>query len=61
MKEENLKSKQSKLLEELEHAKHVVEECKRLLGDKRKQVRALMFLKFFLQSYSLIIGRVLEI
>jgi dynein heavy chain len=38
MKEESLKSKQSKLLEELEQARHVVEDCKRALTDKRKQV-----------------------
>ena len=37
MREESLKSKQAKLFEELEQAKHVVEECKRLLGEKRKQ------------------------
>lgn len=38
MKEESLKSKQSKLLEELEQARHAVEDCKRALSDKRKQV-----------------------
>lgn len=43
MREESLKSKQAKLLEELEQAKHVVEECKKALGDKRKQVNNVNF------------------
>lgn len=39
MKEESLKSKQHKLLEDLESAKQVVEDCKRALNDKRRLVR----------------------
>jgi hypothetical protein len=38
MREQNLKSKQAKLAEELERARHAVEECKRALIEKRKQV-----------------------
>ena len=38
MREKSMKSKQAKLTEELDRAKHAVDECKRFLVDKRKQV-----------------------
>ena len=38
MKEEGQKSKLAKMTEDLEKAKSYVEECKRLLADKKRQV-----------------------
>ena len=38
MRDESQKSKQAKMADDLEKAKHVVEECKRSLADKKKQV-----------------------
>ena len=38
MKEDGQKSKQAKMNEELEKASHIVEECKRLLIDRKKAI-----------------------
>lgn len=38
MREESQKSKQAKMVEDLEKAKHIVEDCKRILSEKKKQV-----------------------
>lgn len=38
MRDESQKSKQAKMIEDLEKAKHVVEDCKRVLVEKKKQV-----------------------
>ncbi len=38
MREESQKSKLAKMSEDLEKAKYIVEECKRLLTEKKKQV-----------------------
>jgi dynein heavy chain len=38
MRDESQKSKQAKMTDDLEKAKHMVEECKRLLAEKKKQV-----------------------
>jgi hypothetical protein len=40
MKEDGQKSKQAKMTEELEKAKYTVEECKRQLIDRRKQIES---------------------
>lgn len=39
MRDESLRSKQAKMEEEMEKAKHLVEELKRALVDKKKQVQ----------------------
>ena len=38
MKEESQKSKQAKMVEDLEKARAIVDECKRSLAEKKKQV-----------------------
>ena len=42
MKEEGQKSKLAKMTEDLEKAKNYVEECKRLLADKKRQVHLMI-------------------
>jgi hypothetical protein len=43
MRDESQKSYQAKMADDLEKAKHNVEECKRILLEKKKQVNKLNF------------------
>jgi hypothetical protein len=50
MKEESMRSKQNKLLEDLDSAKQVVEECKRALSDKRRLVTVFFYFLEFISN-----------
>jgi hypothetical protein len=50
MRDESQKSYQAKMADDLEKAKHNVEECKRVLLEKKKQVNDI---KFFTYKHSI--------